>query len=360
VTLALSLASTERTLSREARNARQGWATRAACIVTLKSDVQYGIGEASPLPGFSPDSLPQCHAALAALDPAQLPARLEPGQSARIELARASAQLPLGVPAARAALEGALLDLWARSLQKPAWELLLDADTRRPARRAVAALLMSEPEQALEQAQHAYVRGIRTFKLKIGRPGALERELAALRSLRAALGPEVRLRLDANQAFSAGEAQACLPRFAEYDVEYIEEPCARGDFERLTELGMPLALDESLLQLAQGATETQDLRALNVRALILKPMLLGGVSACCAWADFAARIGAQVILSHAFEGPVGLGLGAALALSIGSETSAHGLDLEGARLEHLQLPFFSDARLTPWSEAGFGDWQGLA
>ncbi|HEX3852484.1 MAG TPA: o-succinylbenzoate synthase [Polyangiaceae bacterium] len=358
MTLALSLASAERTLSRAARNARQGWATRAACILTLKGDTQYGLGEASPLPGFSPDSLEQCQTALAAVDPARLPARLEPGQSARVELARASAQLPRGVPAARAALEGALLDLWSRSAQKPAWALLLDTDASPPARRAVAALLMAEPEQALEQAQHAHTRGIRTFKLKIGRPGALEREIAALESLRRKFGANVHLRLDANQSFSGAQARACLPRFAEHGLEYIEEPCPRGDLARLAELGLPLALDESLMQLAEDVTGSQNFDALKLSALILKPTLLGGASACCEWADIAARIGAKVILSHAFEGPVGLGLSAALALSIGSETSAQGLDLEGARLEHLKPPFFSGAHLEAWSEVGFGDWQG--
>jgi o-succinylbenzoate synthase len=361
VTLSLSLASTERALSRDARNARQGWSTRAACIITLKSDDgQRGVGEASPLPGFSPDTLEQCQAALAALEPAQLPARLEPGRSARVELARASAQLPRDVPAARAALEGALLDLWSRSAQKPAWALLLDAATTMPQRRPLAALLMTEPEQALEQARHAHARGIRTFKLKIGRAGALEREISSLQGLRAELGPDVRLRLDANQSWSAVEARACLPRFAEQGLEYVEEPCARDNLMSLADLEVPLALDESLVQLAGTADLPQQLEALGVSALILKPTLLGGVSACCTWAEAAAQIGAEVILSHAFEGPVGLALSAALALSIGSETSAHGLDLEGARLEQLRLPFFSGAHLEPWSEPGFGDWQGVA
>jgi L-Ala-D/L-Glu epimerase len=358
VTLALSLANTERTLARGAHNARQGWSTRAACIVSLKVDTgQRGIGEASPLPGFSPDTLEQCQAALAAIDPAQLPEYLEPGQSVRVALARASAQLPPGVPAARAALEGALLDLWSQAAQKPAWALLLDAATDTPRPRAVAALLMAEPEQTLAQARHAYARGVRTFKLKIGRPGALEREISALQSLRAVLGSDVRLRLDANQSLSASAARACLPRFAEQGVEYVEEPCARTELGCLAGLQVPFALDESLAELAGTADVTQQLRALGASALILKPTLLGGVSACCDWADIAARIGAKVILSHAFEGPLGLGLSAALALSIGSETSAHGLDLEGARLEHLKLPFFSGAHLEPWSEPGFGDWR---
>jgi o-succinylbenzoate synthase len=359
VTLSVSLASSERTLARGAQNARQGWPTRAACIITLKSDTgQRGVGEASPLPGFSRDTLEQCQAALAAIDPARLPAYLEPGQSVRVELARASAQLPHGVPAARAALEGALLDLWSRAVQKPAWALLLATATATPRPRSVAALLMVEPEQALAQARLAHARGLRTFKLKIGRPGALEREISALQSLRAELGPDVRLRLDANQSLSAGEARACLPRFAEQGVEYVEEPCARTELGGLAELAVPLALDESLAELAAAADTAQQLAALGVKALILKPTLLGGVSACYAWAEVAAEIGASVVLSHAFEGPLGLGLSAALALSIGSETLAHGLDLEGARLEHLKLPFFSGAHLEPWSEPGFGDWQG--
>ncbi|HEY1535353.1 MAG TPA: o-succinylbenzoate synthase [Polyangiaceae bacterium] len=361
MTLALSLASSERTLARGAQNARQGWATRAACIITLKSDTGLrGVGEASPLPGFSRDSLAQCQTALAALDLAELPCYLEPGQSARVELARASAQLPHGVPAARAALEGALLDLWSRAVQKPAWALLLDEAAATPRRRAVAALLMAEPEQALAQARRAQARGIRTFKLKIGRPGALERELSTLQSLRAQLGPEARLRLDANQSLSASEARACLPRFAEQGVEYVEEPCARTELGGLAELQVPFALDESLAELAGATNITEQLRAPGVSALILKPTLLGGVSACYAWAEIAAELNASVILSHAFEGPVGLGLSAALALAIGSETAAHGLDLEGARLEHVKLPFFSGAQLEPWSEPGFGDWQGSA
>jgi len=354
VTLALSLAGSERALSRDACNARQGWSTRAGCLITLKSDDgAYGVGEASPLPGFSLDTLQQSQAALLALDAALLPARLEPGQSAVLELSRAAAQLPPGVPAAHAALECALLDLWARTAQKPAWSLLVGDTDAVPTARVVSALLMGEPEHALEQAKLAEARGVRTFKFKIGRPGALARELEAVERLRAELAGDVRLRLDANQSLSGTDARAWLPRFAELGLEYIEEPCPLHELARLADLELPLALDESLIgQVAAAAVPA--LSALGVSALVLKPTLLGGVSGCRAWAEAAQRMDVQVILSHAFEGPVGLSLSAALALSIGSESAAHGLDLEGARLEHLRLPFFSGAQLEPWSEPGFG------
>jgi o-succinylbenzoate synthase len=354
VTLALSLAKIVRTLSRPALNARQSWSSRAACIVTLTSDSgTRGSGEAAPLPGFGLDTVEACQRALTAFDARGIPERLEPKHAVLDELARASARLPEAVPAARAALEGALLDLWSRAAHKPAWALLVDARAPLPEPRSLVALLMGDPEQALAQARTAHARGLRSFKFKIGRIGALDRELLAVRDLRAELGTEVKIRLDANGSFNAAQAQECLPRFTQHDVEFVEEPCPNTDLPQLADVEFPLALDESLLHLNPNLVN--DLQRPTVRALILKPTLLGGISACHVWANAAARIGAQVILSHSFEGPLGLALSAALALSIGSTTSAHGLDPDGARLEHLNGPFSSNGQLEAWSAPGFGE-----
>jgi L-Ala-D/L-Glu epimerase len=346
VTLTVSVVSTARILPRPAQNARVEWSDRASCIITLESDSGVrGRGEAAPLPGFSPDGLQACQQALSGLDLSGIADHLESDRDLIGELGRASVRLPQNQPAARAALEGALLDLWARAAGVPAWALLCPA-VRAPRARAVAALLMGEPEQALEQALVARARGITTFKFKIGRPGRLDRELAAVQQLRAELGPLARLRLDANQSLTLAQAKQYLPRFAACDLEFVEEPCAPHELLQLSELGLPCVLDESL---AAGVRPRQ-----GDRAVILKPTLLGGVSSCFALARAARAVGAQVVLSHAFEGPLGLGLSAALALSIGSETFAHGLDLDGARLDHLSLPFFSTASIQAWSEPEFG------
>ncbi len=346
MTLTVSVVSTARTLPRPVRNARVEWSQRASSIITLESDTGIrGQGEAAPLPGFSPDDLPASQQALAAVDLSGISEQIAADQDLIGELGRASLRIPPTLPAARAALEGALLDLWARAARVPAWALLLPTGIT-PKARAVAALLSGEPEQALAQALAARARGIASFKFKIGRPGALERELRAVEQLRAELGPLARLRLDANQALSVAEAKHYLPRFAAYELEFIEEPCAPSELSQLSELGLPWALDESLAIGARPRT--------GDRAVILKPTLVGGVSGCFALARAARAIDAQVILSHAFEGPLGLGLSAALALSIGSEASAHGLDLEGALLDHSSLPYFSGAAIQAWSEPGFG------
>ena len=346
MTLTVSVVSTARPLSRPAQNARRRWSERASCIITLESDDgRRGRGEAAPLPGFSPDSLAACEQALLAFDARGIAVRLGPDQDLIGELRRASLRLPPNLPAARAALESALLELWARAAGVPAWALL-HAGSSPPEPRALAALLMGEPEQAVAEARTARARGLTTFKFKIGRPGALARELATVEALRRELGPEARLRLDANQALSAADAQRYLPQFAACELEFIEEPCSPQERPALDALGLPLALDESLLS---GARPQR-----GDRALILKPTLVGGVAACVELARAARAVEAQVIFSHAFEGPLGLALSAALALALGSETMAHGLDLEGARLAQTNLPYFSGAALRAWSEPGFG------
>jgi L-Ala-D/L-Glu epimerase len=355
VSLRLSQVATRRDLSRSARNAHSLWATRTARIINLENEHGVsGRGEAAPLPGFSPDRIEDCERALNGLDLRDLPAQLEPAQSLLEELARASARLPSELPAARAALETALLELWARAAGLPAWALLTGS-VACPKPRRVAALLMGEPEDALAQALSARDRGVTAFKLKVGRAGLLERELAACARLRAELGTDVELRLDANRAWSTAVVDDHLRRFAALQPEFVEEPCALADLAALTPNAVPLALDESLTELRREPAALAALVRSGVCALILKPTLLGGISACCAWAALARESGVQVILSHAFEGPLGLAASAALALSIGSDAAAHGLDLEGARLEHLELPFFSKSQIHAWSAPGFGE-----
>ena len=121
----------------------------------------------------------------------------------------------------------------------------------------------------------------------------------------------------------------------------VEEPCALGELASLSATGVPLALDESLLELDVRRVTPQGLRGRGVSALVLKPSSLGGIAACVAWAKRARASGAAVILSHAFEGPLGLAASATLALCVGSTDRAHGLDS-------------GEAQIVPWTGVGFG------
>jgi o-succinylbenzoate synthase len=241
----------------------------------------------------------------------------------------------------------------------PAWALLRGAESP-PAARRLAALLPTDGEQAWIRARAAHADGLTAFKLKVGRHAALEQELALLERLRSELGEQVDLRLDANQAWTLAQARLNLPRFAQHRPELIEEPCPPAELGALAPSPIRLALDESLLALPADRAALRGLVEQGVSVLVLKPTLLGGISTCCAWAEAARACGVEVILSHTFEGPLGLALCAALALAVGSETAAHGLELHGAGLALGQLPYFSACELQPWSEPGFGVWEPSA
>jgi hypothetical protein len=91
VSVRLSLTSVQRALTHPAHNARRTWTERAAQLITLQSDDgTRGFGEASPLPGFSRDTLEECGAALRDLDLSDVPESLDAERAALTELERIS------------------------------------------------------------------------------------------------------------------------------------------------------------------------------------------------------------------------------------------------------------------------------
>jgi L-alanine-DL-glutamate epimerase-like enolase superfamily enzyme len=176
--------------------------------------------------------------------------------------------------------------------------------------------LISRADRALEAVEAGLKRGIRCFKIKIGADFAAE--LAALTRVRARYGSAVALRLDANRAWGAEEAVENLSRIVPLAPEYVEEPAA--DIVELAALGaspVPLALDESLAGAGRGQIEDWLARGV-VAALVLKPMLLGGVTRCLELAALARAHGAAAVVSHLMDGPIALAACGHLALVTGA------------------------------------------
>ncbi|HEU5056466.1 MAG TPA: enolase C-terminal domain-like protein, partial [Kofleriaceae bacterium] len=229
-------------------------AGRGAYVVVERGG-RAGVGECAPLPGRSPDRLDECVAALAG--------------------ARAVEDIPPGLPAARFALETALLDLAAQERGA-----------------SVAELLSPAPMQALPASAIVPLGGssaAATWKVKIGR-GDLGEELVALAAMRRGL------RLDVNRAWSREQAARALPRLVPLEPAWVEEPVSAADLLALGRQPVPVALDESLLD--QPEESTAALAAGLVHALVLKPALLGGHAACLTWAARARRAGALPVVSH--------------------------------------------------------------
>lgn len=343
-------------LCAKVESARGRWTERRGLLLLLSGDGQdaeHGQGEASPLAGFSRDSLPDCAAALAAFC-ARLAARPliidtaapEPDKVRR-QLEGALCRIDPALPAARFAVASALLDLWGRRVGLPAHRLLRGADAAGPV--PLSALLDGEDEARLiRAARAALARGLRALKWKLGRRPFAD-ELRLLHALRAAVGPDVALRLDAGQSFPPEEVADRLAALAPLHPEYVEEPAPPGAWPARP--AVPLALDESLLDPSLDVEAL--LRARTCAALVLKPMALDPLR-CLDLAALARAHGARVVITHLFDGPVGLAAAAELALATSADPS--GLDPHaGLRAFPPALPLRIRAdHITPAGPPGLG------
>jgi len=306
-----------------ASNALRSWRRRAGFLVIVDDgEGGRGIGEASPLPGYSPENEARCLRALErarARPPALLPAD-EPAEPA---LARALRGVDPGAPAARFALETALLDHAARRAGVSLSRLL--AGERAERTLPLAALLRErEPDRVADEARAAAARGAAALKMKVGAPGRFDEEAEAFRRAREGAGGAVRLRADANGAWTPEEARRRMAVLAEASPEYVEQPVGAEELLRFRGAPARIAADETLL--LPGAARRL-LRASPPPVLVLKPTLLGGFTAAFRIARAAERAGAAVTVGHALEGPVALAALAEIALALPGEPLPCGLDL---------------------------------
>jgi L-alanine-DL-glutamate epimerase-like enolase superfamily enzyme len=256
-----------------------------------------------------------------------------------------------------------VLDLWSRRRGEPAWALLgrilseLSHDGRpelvsSAEGRSISALLPNELARAIAHAESAVARGVRCFKAKIGAQGAWSEELALLRAVRQRF-PEAGLRVDANRSLSPEELWQRLPALRELRLEWLEEPVRRFPAGIEWPVGVPLALDESL---QSELPNERVLREHGVRAFVLKPTTLGGLVRCFELAEMAGSLGLDVVLSHAYEGPVGFSALAALSVALGPGRPADGLDRHPGIADASSLPGFDAerGRIRAWPDPGFG------
>jgi o-succinylbenzoate synthase len=287
---------------------------RPAAIVRARGESgAIGLGEATPLPGRSPDTVEDCARAVAALR-GVLPITLSPKSAVGFAADLATA-VAANAPAARFAIETALCDLVARTAGWPLARLL--APLPGPAASVPINALCATPAAAVA----AVARGIRCVKVKA------KDDLDLVRAIRAEIGPGVAIRVDANQAWSATDSVARLEQLAALGVEYVEEPTAGLARTLRAPLAAPIALDESLVDPELDAWLDDALASRAIAALVLKPALIGGLSACLALAGRARAHGVGAVVTHAFDGAIATAAACELARAVSEgQTLAHGLD----------------------------------
>ena len=210
---------------------------------------------------------------------------------------------------------------------------------------------------AAEAALQSVESGFLTLKAKAGAERETEVLVDRVRAIRAAVGPEIRLRLDVNGAWDLATAIERLEAIARFDIEFVEQPLPPHDVDGMAELRrsvrVPIAADEA-------AASVRDVRGLlaadAVDALVIKPVRVGGPSAVAAIAELAAERDVAVVISTLFETGIGIAAGVAAAAALPDVASSrwpvppdHGLATAGL-LEHDLLAgslVIEDGRIRP-------------
>lgn len=214
---------------------------------------------------------------------------------------------------ALAAVDLALHDLAGKIEGEPVWQLL-GAREAAPVR-CNATLVAGEPDAVAADAERWVADGFDTLKLKVGVPDDV-RQVAAVRER---AGPGVRIRVDANGAWSPEEAIERLDAMARHEIELAEQPAA--DLDGLARVRHavrpPIAADESVVT-PEDAQQAVRQGACDLATLKLAKC--GGIAACL---ETAKEI--PVYLSSALDGPVGIAAAAHLAQALPHSAPATGL-----------------------------------
>ena len=267
-----------------------------------------GTGEASPMPSLGHGTVADVTALLEAHGAAIL----------------GGADVPdgPGALALRCALDVAALDLRGRSEGKPVAALLADGE---PAGwvQANAVLGSGEPGQVSEFAREAWNAGYTVLKLKVGARD-LEDDVARIAAVREAT-PEAVIRLDANGAWTEAQATEALQALYPYRIELIEQPVAASDVGALARIHeqspMRIAADEAVVDPTTLA-QVLELRAADL--VVLKPMMLGGLTAAAEVARRAFERGIGAFVTTTFDSSIGTAAALQLAAALPWD-AAHGL-----------------------------------
>ena len=186
-----------------------------------------------------------------------------------------------------------------------------------------------DEQETLRQAEELTRKGFRVLKLKLGSDP--EKDIVRVRLVRSCLGSRVRLRLDANQGYTVGEALHVLRSVHGCDVEFCEQPVPMDDLRGLAKVTkgspVPVMADESV----GGPEDLLKIIQMKAASMVnLKLMKSGGIQRARQMAAIAEGAGMPCQMGCMIETRVGVTAATHLALALQNIRYA---DLDG----HLHL-----------------------
>jgi o-succinylbenzoate synthase len=261
-----------------------------------------GIGEIAPMPEFGGETL---NDALAALPPiaAQLAGHNLIEALNYLGAQQEARELPAS---AACGLEIALLDALGKQEGRSLSALLAPfAHEVRPAMQVNAVIGAQTIAATVQQAHEAVTAGFRCLKLKMG--NGLYEEVERVSAVRNAIGSEIHLRLDANEAWDFEQARTILTACEPLAIQYVEQPLRAYDLTGMYQLrqavSIPIAADEAVYHL-ESAQRVLAWEAADI--LIVKPQLAGGLRAGQRIIYEAARYHVPCVVTSTIEAGIGL------------------------------------------------------
>jgi L-Ala-D/L-Glu epimerase len=241
--------------------------------------------------------------------------------------------------AAMAGLDGAVGALMAaRSVSNGT---AAASDSSRPAAAPLsipvsAIIAFGGPAAGADAAAQAVELGFETLKLRAGFERVTDQLVDRLRAIRAAIGPEPRLRIDVAGAWDLETAAERIGAIQPFRIEYVEQPLAAWDVTGHAALRervrVPIALDESVdsegsarAALADGAADI----------IVVKPARVGGLAATRRILRAASAARASVVLGTYYE--TGVGIASVLRIAAAMRSTPSGTRTRGAAVEEAGL-----------------------
>ncbi len=239
---------------------------------------------------------------------------------------------------AMAALEMALLDLKGKLTGLPVVDLLGGVCQQRVP--FIGYLFIGEPEETANQALAYVQQGFTTLKLKVGR--SLRQDLETLAAIRDKVGYGVKIRVDANMAWSVPAAIKAIRAMQRYELEYVEQPVPDFDLEGMAQVRraveVPIAADEACTDLE---SVVRLIRADACDVFVVYISEAGGLTRARQIAALAEAVGKWCTIGSWAE----LGVGTLAAVHLASSSTAFAMaqdthyPLESGDVLHERLAF---------------------
>ena len=276
-------------------------------VIIECDDGSLGFGEGAPTPVITGDSMASMLAYIEQLKPQIIGMEIADFDSV---LNKVHALMPKNTTA-KSAVEIALYDLKAKLVELPLYQMLGGTKTRFTTDITIS---MGDSDKMIADCQDAVALGYDTLKIKIGdNPQKDSERIIAIHS---ALDSSIKLRLDANQGWTAEQSVTLLSTLEKQNIiaEFIEQPVAADDIEGLKyikdRVQTPLLADESIFSVtdARRLLEMEAIDFVNI-----KLAKTAGISQALKLADLAKEFGVRCMVGCMLEGPIAVAAGVHLA-----------------------------------------------